>query len=265
MSNRSFCGPKKFLENYRSSNSTNEHERCKLPAIYNGITTMPNMNSSSCNPSLTPTYLSQPKGNHSTRYSHLKKTGCNTRNTNNLSTQVNCAMSRPSISNICTSSYDNCQMNCPPRHDTKPERFSSSSPSISTMCNDKQTTSTSRVRSSNQYIGFDKAKTTTIDVNKTPILQENNNCSQQLKTLERGNYNCFTKNMNTPSEHKTVIRDRHLASEILQKAGISSILTQNDCLEVIADTPITANDNVNCDPNPLCMKKSADCQVILKD
>jgi hypothetical protein len=30
---------------------------------------------------------------------------------------------------------------------------------------------------------------------------------------------------------------------------------------VITDTPVMMNDNVNCDPNPLCLRKPANCQV----
>jgi hypothetical protein len=110
---------------------------------------------------------------------------------------------------------------------------------------------------SNQYIGADKKNKTNTDGNK------NMNCPQRSMTSGPGDFNCSQANMNLSNGQKTVLRDRHLANEILQKAGISSNLTPNDCLEVITDVPVTMNDDVNCDPNPLCMKKPADCQVIL--
>lgn len=95
------------------------------------------------------------------------------------------------------------------------------------------------------------------------MLNKNNGCTQRLMTPGSDNLNRIPSNMNKCSGQATVIHDRQLANEILQKAGISSNISPNDCLEVITDTPVTINDHVNCDPDPLCMKKPSECQVIL--
>ncbi|UJR25212.1 hypothetical protein I4U23_006564 [Adineta vaga] len=172
--------------------------RCKLPAINNGIATM----SPICKPPIiNPSVL-----------------------------QVNCEPSGTAVYNARTSSYINSKLNCPSRD---------VSPTNSRMCNDTQQVSMNKDWSSKQYNSIGKMSTINPDIKNNLSMNQNLNCSPR---------------------QKTVVRDRHLANEILQKAGISSTLTPNDCLEVITDTPVTMNDPVNCDPNPLCMKKSADCQ-----
>ncbi|CAF3992369.1 unnamed protein product [Rotaria sordida] len=259
MSNRSFCGSNKFLQNYRPRNSTYDYDRCKLPAINNGITTMSNMNSSICKSPLIRSCVPQINENCSTQYSNLYKNNCNTGITNNLSTQINCTPSGPAIYNARTPSYNNCKINCPSRGSASLQTFSSPL-STSTMYNDIQQAPVNRCWSSNQFIGCDKTNITNTDLNKNSIIDQSNNCPQRSMISGSNGFNCSQSNLNICTGQKTIVRDRHLANEILQKAGISSNITSNDCLEVITDTPVTINDNVNCDPDPLCMKKPADCQ-----
>jgi len=247
MSNRSYCASNKFSQNYRSGHSINEHNRCKLPAINNGATTIGNMNQLSSKSSLPHPCTPQVNEN----YSNFKASDCNTGNTNNPSSQVNGAPLGPAVYNARTPSYNNCKTNCSPQG------------VASSPCNDMQQVPANRGWYSNQYIGADKKNKTNPDGNKNVLINQNMNSPQRSMTSGPGDFNCSPANMNISNGQKTVLRDRHLANEILQKAGISSNLTPNDCLEVITDVPVTMNDNVNCDPNPLCMKKPADCQVIL--
>ncbi|CAF3337246.1 unnamed protein product [Rotaria sp. Silwood1] len=259
MSYRSFCGPNKFSQNYRPRNSTYDHDRCKLPAINNGIGTMSNMNPSICKPSIIRSCAPQTNDNCPIHYSNAYNNDCNTGITNNLSTQVNCASSGPAIYHARTPSYNNCKTSCPSSGNTSLQIFSSPPPT-SSMCNDVQQIPTNRCWSSNQVIGCDKTNLTNTNLNKNPIINKNNNCPQRPMISSSAGFNCSPSNLNICAGPKTIVRDRHLANEILQKAGISSNITPNDCLEVITDTPVTINDNVNCDPDPLCMKKPADCQ-----
>ncbi|CAF2748853.1 unnamed protein product [Rotaria sp. Silwood2] len=259
MSNRSFCGSNKFSQNYRPRNSTYDHDRCKLPAINNGTVTMSNMNPSIYKPPLIRPCEFRTNENCPTQYSNLYNNDCKTGITNNLSTQLECASSGRAISHARTPSYNNCKINCLSRDSASLQRFSSS-PSTSAMCNDMQQVPTNKCWSSNQFIGCDKTNITNTDLNKNLIINQNNNLSQRSMMLASGDINCSSSNLNKCIGQKTIVRDRHLANEILQKAGISSNITPNDCLEVITDIPVTINDNVNCDPDPLCMKKPTDCQ-----
>jgi hypothetical protein len=253
MSNRSYCGPNKFPQNYRSINPTNEHDRYKLPAINNETATVPNMNSSS----MTRSCISQPNNNYSTEFSNLN----NTANTNNLSLPANVAPDGPALYNARAPSNNNYKINCPPRGIASSQAFTST-PVKSRMYNTMQQAPANRSWSSNQFIGFDKTNTTNTDVNKNPLINQNDSSPpRRPMTSGPGGFNYSSSNMNIANGQKTVVRDRLLANEILQKAGITSNLTPNDCLEVITDTPVTMNDNVNCDPNPLCMKKPAESQV----
>ncbi|CAF1316214.1 unnamed protein product [Adineta steineri] len=246
MLNRSYCSPNKLSQNYQSNDSANEYNRCKLPAINNGTTPVTNMNSTFTKSPftkspLTDQYATPMKENNST----FNNSNCNTENTNNRSSQAFYTPSGPAVSNACTPSYNNGKINCSPRGIAPSQTFSSSR-LPSKMCNNKQQISMNRAWNSN------KMNTTNIDTNK--------NCFQRPMTSGPNGLNCSSSNMNTSNGQKTIVRDRNLATEILQKAGITSNSTPNDCLEVITDAPVTMNDNVNCDPNPLCMKKTADCQ-----
>ncbi|CAF1048090.1 unnamed protein product [Adineta steineri] len=236
MLNRSYCSPNKLSQNYQSNDSANEYNRCKLPAINNGTIPIANMNSTFTKSPLTDQYATPMKENNST----FNNSNCNTENINNRSSQVFYTPSGPAVSNACTPSYNNAKINCSPRSIAPSQTFSSSR-LPSKMCNNKQQIPMNRAWNSN------KMNTTTIDTNK--------NCFQRPMTSGPNGLNCSSSN-----GQKTIVRDRNLATEILQKAGITSNSTPNDCLEVITDTPVTMNDNVNCDPNPLCMKKTADCQ-----
>jgi hypothetical protein len=259
MSNRSYCGPNKFSQNYRLNNSTNQHDGYKLPAINNETATVPNMNLSS----MTNPCINQANNNYSTQFSNLINTDYNTVNTNNPSLPANCAPFGPGVSNARTLSYNNFKINCPPRGVASSQAFTSS-PITSGMYNAMQQVPANRSWSSNQFIGFDKTNTTNTDLNKNPLINPNNNSPfQRPMTSGPSRFNCSSSNMNIANGQKTVVRDRHLANEILQKAGIPSNSTRNDCFEVITDAPVTINDNVNCDPNPLCMKKAAESQVNL--
>lgn len=239
MSNRNYCGPNRFPQNHRANNNpTIEQDRYRLPAINNGTT-------------MTRPCIPQGNNNFSTQLSNANNTNYNMSNTNN-----------PSLPTNSTSSNNNHKINCPP-HGVAPSQTFSSTPITSGMYNTMQQVPADRSRSSNRFTGFDKTNTTNTDVNKNPIINQNDNSSRQRPiTSGPDGFNYSSSNMNTSNGQKTVVRDRHLANEILQKAGITSNLTSNDCLEVITDVPITINDNVNCDPNPLCMKKPAESQVI---
>jgi hypothetical protein len=245
MSNRRYFEPNKLSQNSRSNNSTDEHDRYKLPAINNGIATAPNMNSSP----ITHPGMPQTNNNYTTQFSNLNNTNHSTRNTNNPS---NCAPFGSTVYNARTSSYNNYKANCPPRGIASSQTFSAP-PAASGIYNSMQQAPANSSWSSNQFVGFDKTNATNTDMNK--------NLSSPPRPMTSGPGGFNASSSNVPNGQKTVVRDRHLANEILQKAGISSNLTENDCLEVITDTPLTMNDNVNCDPNPLCMKKPADSQV----
>jgi len=257
MSNRSYCGPNKFPQSYRSSNPTNEQDRYKLPAINNGTATVPNMNS----PSMTRPCISQVNNNYPTQFSNLNITA----NTNNPSLPANVASDGSAVYNARTPSNNNYKINCPPRGIASSQAFTST-PVKSGMPNSMQQAPANRSWSSNQFIGFDKTNTINTDVNKNPLINQNNS-SPPRRPMTSGptGFNYSSSNLNIANGQKTVVRNRLLANEILQKAGITSNLTPNDCLEVITDTPITINDNVNCDPNPLCMKKPAESQVNLNN
>jgi hypothetical protein len=254
MSNRSYCGPNKFPQNYRSNASNNEYDRYKLPAINNGPVAISNMNSAIGKPPLARPCIPQANEN----YPNLNNGDANNGNTNNPSPPVDCVPSGPAMHNARTPSYNNSKVNCPPRGVASSQTFTSP-PSTSGMGNDIQQEPTNRGWSSHQFTGFDKTNT---DVNKNLLTNQSNNYPQRPMTSVPGGFNSSRSNMNICNGQKNVVRDRNLANEILQKAGIASNLTSNDCLEVITDTPVMMNDNVNCDPNPLCLKKPANCQVI---
>lgn len=198
-----------------------ELDRYKLPAINNG--SMP-----------------QVPNNYSTPVSNLNKTDYNTPKTNNLSNSTPYASARGVASSQTFSSL----------------------PLTSGMYNSTQPVPANRTWSSNRCVGGgDKTNISNADVNKTVLINHNNNSPPRPMTSTPGSINRSASNRNIQCGQKTVLYDRQLANEILQKAGIPSSSTRNDCLEVITDVPVTMNDNVNCDPNPLCMKKPADNQV----
>jgi hypothetical protein len=221
-------------QNYRSNyNSTNQHDRYKLPAINNGTAVVPNMNSSS----MARPCPSQPNNIYSSEFSNLNHTHYNTANTSN----------GPAMYNTSTPLHNNYTTNFPPRDVASSQTFSLSAPT-SGMYNSVQPVPANRTWSSNQFVPHDKTNTTDVDLNK------NENPPKRPMTSGPSNRNML-------NGQKTVLRDRNLANEILQKAGIPSNSTPNDCLEVIADAPVTMDDDVNCDPNPLCMKKPVESPV----
>ncbi len=237
MSNRSYCRSNRF--------SQNEHDRYKLPAINNGTAIVPNMNSSS----MARPCLSQTNNNYSTEFSNLNNTRHNTANTNN----------GHAIYNTSTPNY---KTNFPPHGVASSQTFSLSPPT-SGMYNSTQPAPPNRSWSSNQFVASDKTNTIDAGLNKNSLINQNETFPSRPMTSGPSGFNRPSSNRNMMSGQKTVLRDRHLANEILQKAGIPSNSTPNDCLEVITDAPVTMNDNVNCDPNPLCMKKPVDSQVNL--
>lgn len=259
MSNRIYSGTNKFEQNYRTNNSTIEQDRYKLPAINNGTTTaaMPNMNSSS----MTRSGIPPTNDNYSTPLTNLNTTDYNPSNTNNLAAPTSSTPYRSGEYNTRTTSNHNYKLNDPPRGVVSSQTFSST-PKTSGVNNTTQQVPANRSWSSNKLNGFDKTNTTNTDMNKNSLINQNNSSSHR-RPLTSGpdGFNYSSLNMNTSNGQKNIVRDRHLANEILQKAGITSNLTPNDCLEVITDTPVTKIDNVNCDPNPLCLKKPAESQV----
>lgn len=233
MSNRNFGASGRVSQNHRSNNnnnnSTTELDRHKLPAINNG-------------------YISQVANNYSTHVSNLNKTDNNTPKTNTMSNSTPYASA-------------NNKTNCLPHGVTSSQTFSSL-PLTSGMYNSMQTAPANRSWSSNRFVGLEKTNGSDVDVEKTVLINQNNNSPARPMTSVPGSFNRpSSNNRNMQHGQKTVLYDRQLANEILQKAGIPSSSTRNDCLEVITDAPVTMNDNVNCDPNPLCMKKPSDCQV----
>jgi len=123
--------------------------------------------------------------------------------------------------------------------------------------NSMQQVPISKTWSSNRISHFDKTNS-----NKNLLgNQTNDQLPARPMTSGPRAFDYSSSNINVINGQKTVVRDQHLANEILQKAGISPNITGKDCLEVITDVPVTTNENVNRDPNPLCMKKPADKQV----
>ncbi|CAF3424117.1 unnamed protein product [Rotaria socialis] len=240
MSNRSFCGSNKVSQNYQPTNSTYDHNFCKLPVINNGASEMMhNTNLSVCKPSLSRGCTPQTNENYLNQCSHTYNRDVNIGVANNLSKQIDFTSTGSAIYNARTPSYNSCKINCSPSGDTSFQKFSSSPPKLD--CN--------------------KTKLSTTNLKKNQLIRNSNNSyAQRLMTPNLSSFNCSTSNMNTSTGQTTSIRDRQLANEILQKAGIQSNMTSNDCLEVITDGPVTTDDNVNCDPNPLCMKKLSDTQ-----
>ena len=253
MSNRNYCTPEKFRQNHQFNNSTTELDRYKLPAINNGTAIISPTNDTS----MTRPCVSQTPNNYSTPIANLRKIDCSTTKMNNLSnsTPYGSANYNPSIP-----SYNNHKTNCSPRGIASSQTFSSL-PLSSGIHNSMQSTSANRTWSSNRFVGLDKTNMTDTGANKNPLINQNNNSPPRPMTSGPGSLNRPPSNRTTQCGQKTIVLDRQLANEILQKAGLPPSSTRNDCFEVITDAPVTVNDNVNCDPNPLCMKKPADCQV----
>jgi hypothetical protein len=252
MSNRSYCGSNKFSQNYRLNNSTNEQNLYKLPTIDNGKRNISDMNPTLCKQPFTRPDLPQKNEDYTNQYTNFNNGNYNTANP---PPTVNCTPSGPAAYNASTPSYNNCKTNCPSQGVT------SSSP-MSNRCNGMRQTSAYRDSSSNQFNHFSNTSTINTSMNKNLLTDQGNNCPQRPMTSGPGSFNRSSSNMNVSSGQKSVVRDRQLANEILQKSGIPSNLTPNYCLEMITDVPVTINENINCDPNPLCMKKPANCQVI---
>ncbi|CAF1457366.1 unnamed protein product [Adineta ricciae] len=224
MSNRNFCAP------FRSNNPMENPNRCKLPAINNGLTTLTNANS----------YVP-------------RKNNDNYPNRPNSSLRIDYGSA---LCNTRTSAYENSKIVCPTRDITPSQRFSSP-PLNPRACSDVRQIPLGKDCSAKQFNDSTKMIGIRQDIDKT--MQMNRSSRPMTSGSNNLNYSSET-NGNVSNRQKMVVRDRQLANEILQKAGIASTLTSNDCLEVITDSPVTMNEPVNCDPNPLCMKKPADCQ-----
>lgn len=226
MSNRNPCGSMKF-----SPNSNNDPTRWKLPAIHS-----------------TPTGTIPKKNDCSTRYSNLNKSQANSAYP---VTSTKCAQPGQAMYNAMTPSHNNCNTDCPTSGIPSTQTYSSSSTGTgSSHCYGQ--TPANHGWSSNQFVGFGKSSNI------------NTNANRNCPPTPNGFQYSTTSKMNLSNGQKTVVRDRQLANEILQKAGIASKLPPSDCLEVITDSPVNVNDMVNCDPNPVCMRKPADCQVGLR-
>lgn len=161
---------------------------------------------------------------------------------------MNCDPTGPAARNASTPSYQNCKTNSNP-----------CGPTIPGLYNHLQQTPANRGWSSNEFVGFGKRNM----LKSNAKINDNSNCSPG-STMPNGNgFRSSTSKMNVSSNgQKLVCRDRQLANEILQKAGISSNLPATDALEVISDEPVGKIDMVNCDPNPVCMRKPAEHPVI---
>lgn len=159
-------------------------------------------------------------------------------------TPINSDPTASTIRNVPMPSYQNCQTNSNP-----------CAPTIPGLYNHLQQTPANRGWSSNEFVGFGKRN----------MLNSNgsSNCPPRSTMPNCNTFRPSTSKVNCNNGQKLVCRDRQLANEILQKAGISSNLPVSDDLEVISDEPVGTIDTVNCDPNPVCMRKPAEHQVSL--
>lgn len=253
MSNQSYCTPEKSRHNHQVNNSTTELDRYKLPSINNGTAILSPMNGTSV---ASPCAFQTPN-NYSTPVSNLRKIDCNT---GKMNTSLNNTLYESANCNPCSPSYNKHKTNCTPRGVVSSQTFSSL-PLTSGIHNSMQSTSANRSLSSNRFVGVDKMNNANAGANKNVLINQNNNSPPRPMTSGPGRLNRPPSNRAMQCGQKTILHDRQLANEILQKAGLPQSCTRNDCLEVITDAPVTVNDNVNCDPNPLCMKKPSDCQV----
>ncbi|CAF5020830.1 unnamed protein product, partial [Rotaria socialis] len=131
MSNRSFCGSNKVSQNYQPTNSTYDHNFCKLPVINNGTSEMMhNTNLSVCKPSLSRGCTPQTNENYLNQCSHTYNRDVNIGVANNLSKQIDFTSTGSAIYNARTPSYNSCKINCSPSGDTSFQKFSSSPPKL---------------------------------------------------------------------------------------------------------------------------------------
>ena len=235
MSTRSNCVPKAFPSSYRSRPSMSNYGPCKLPAIHTGA--MPNVNSSAYKSSIAGPCFSPAKQEYRPHYRRVNNCMGNSASAPDASASADCAAIGAAAYNARTPSYNPCQVNGP------------------------QQIPANRGWSSNQLVGFGKSNATASANGRNPLINLNNDClPRPMTSAPRGACGPLA-NTNGSCGQKTVVRDPQLATSILQKAGMPSNWLTDGCFEVITDTPVTTNDLVNCDPNPLCMKKPAECQV----
>ena len=233
MSNRSNCG-------YYSQNSINDSNRNKLPAIHS--------NSASIYKSaLDHSFTLQPKQHDcANRYGSMKQDNRSVTNPVEFVSPSNCSsLSQSKIKNSMAS-YDHCNSQWSLPGASKFGRTLSYGTTEQTPAN--------RGWASNQFTGFGKSSNQSYMLGKHSLPNQKQNCR----------FLGSSSKLQNSTGSKTVVRDRELATEILQKAGMPSNLLTNDCLEVVTDTPVTKNDDVNCDPNPLCMRKPIE-QPVRKD
>ena len=259
MSTRNNCAPKPFPSNYRSRPSMSNYGPCKLPAIHNGA--MPNIHSSAYKSSIAGPCFSPAKQEYGSQYNKVS----NSTSAADPSASPDCAAIGVAAYNARTPSYNPCQVNGPTSGATGASKTFSPSSAMGGVCNGLQQTPANRGWSSNQFVGFGKSHATSSANGRNPLINPNTDCPPRPMTSTPSGACGPSANTNGSCGQKTVVRDPQLATSILQKAGMPSNWITHGCLEVITDTPVTTNDQVNCDPNPLCMKKPADCQVRLRD
>ncbi|CAF0775156.1 unnamed protein product [Didymodactylos carnosus] len=259
----------RFAQGYLS-NCCNNRDYYKLPVINNG-TTMPNNNPLFCRTSNQASNLLASSPPFAADVNPIHFTDICNVNCGNAHKIKPCPSSDifPDTKNACSSSYNNCKMSClPPNGYKDMNRSSDNNYGLQTPAN--------KGWSSTSFTGFGKSGLHQQNMSSPFALDRpggnypnsgyNNNCNtQQRPVTSNGLYhNSLSNNSNgylMGSGQKTVLRDRRLADEILQKAGIPfSNPCAVDCVEVISDCPVSGNDNISCDPHPLCMRKPADSQ-----